>query len=149
LGQTHDKQREPKRKLVPNKKHLSLPPRQIETATPSAQLSLGSSSILTCLCEHLRHLAPIDTGTELFRMIDKASFAASKLICTPIAVFWISVSKQHWHLPYHWEHAKVIQMKERVCLYPLRTHQVPVPWPISGLHFSSEYVPKTRFVPSV
>jgi hypothetical protein len=79
LGQSHDKHREPKRKLVTNKKHLSLTPRQIGTATPHAQLSLGSSIILARLSKHLLHLAPIDAGTELFRMIDKASFAASNI----------------------------------------------------------------------
>ena len=133
MGQTHDKHREPECKLVTMKHHLFLTPRQYGTATPPAQLSLGTSSTSTCLSVDLQHTATLDTITELLEKIDKESIAGSKLFSTPIADFCISVSKQHWHPLYHRENAKVMQMKERGCLYPLRTHQVPVTWPKYGI----------------
>ena len=49
MGQTHDKHREPERKIVTTKNRLSLIPCQIEPATPPAQLSLVTGSISTCL----------------------------------------------------------------------------------------------------
>ena len=101
LGQTHDKHRVPECKLVTMKHHLSLTPRQYGTATPPAQLSLGTSSTSTCHSVDLNQTATLDTITELLEKIDKASLAGSKLFSTPIADFWISVSKQHWHPLYH------------------------------------------------
>jgi len=86
MGQTHGKHREPECKLVTMKKDLSLTPRHFQTATPPAQLSLGTSSILNCLSLDLQQLAALDGAPQQSRKIDNASFAASKLFSTPIQV---------------------------------------------------------------